>query len=882
MSTSTNDIRRAFLDFFEQRQHQVVPSSPITPKDDPTLLFVNAGMAPLKDYFSGARTPPAPRLVSSQKCVRAGGKHNDLDNVGYTARHHTFFEMLGNFSFGDYFKPEAIEYAWSFLTGDLGIAKDRLYATVYHTDDEAAELWRKIAGLPDSRIIRIATEDNFWSMGDTGPCGPCSEIFYDHGDHVPGGPPGSPDEDGDRFVEVWNLVFMQFERFADGREESLPAPCIDTGAGLERVAAVMQGVTSNFDTDVFKTLIAASEAITGNRDPALAASHRVVADHVRTCAFLVAEGVLPSNEGRGYVLRRIMRRAMRHLNLLGTQDIAFHKLVAPLVDVMGEHYQELGSEQARIEHALQTEETQFRATLDRGMRLLERELEATAAGSKFSGEVAFRLYDTYGFPLDLTEDVLRAQNMSVDVEAFDVLMTQQRERARASWSGSGDTRGAQVWNDLAERTEATRFTGYDRLRDEGTVLAIVVDGEARDSASAGDNVGVLFDQSPFYAESGGQVGDRGVAAGDDVLLRVTDTQKPVTDRHAHLGQLEQGTLRVGDRLTLEVDAAARRGAAAHHSATHLMHAALREVLGDHVGQKGSYVGPDRLRFDFSHTSAVTPEQLQQIEAIVNAQVARNEETRIDIMDLDDALATGAMAMFDERYDDQVRVLSMGRRDDAPYSIELCGGTHVTRGGDIGLFKILSEASVGAGIRRIEAVTGDAAIAANQATENLLTQIQSTVKSSRERLLDDVQRLVEERKSLQNELKGLREASAVAQVTSSAPEQLGDVRFLGVALDGFGGRELKDLAKRLLSDNRADVVCLLSNSDKNTGVVVGVNKAHSKQTPAKELLRTALDAIGGGGGGGSPTMAQGATKAVASTDDAVRSLEHLRERLSTGA
>ena len=659
MSNSTHDIRAAFLSFFEHRQHQVTPSAPITPKDDPTLLFVNAGMAPLKDYFSGARTPPSRRMVSSQKCVRAGGKHNDLDNVGYTARHHTFFEMLGNFSFGDYFKPDAIEFAWNFLTGELGIDKNRLLATVYHTDDEAAELWRKIAGLPDERIIRIATDDNFWSMGDTGPCGPCSEIFYDHGDHVAGGPPGSPDEDGDRFVEIWNLVFMQFERFADGRQENLPAPCIDTGSGLERVAAVLQGVTSNFETDIFKTLITTSQNITGNRDPELAASHRVVADHIRTCAFLVAEGVMPSNEGRGYVLRRIMRRAMRHLNLLGADDIAFHKLVAPLVDTMGDHYQELRTEQARIEHALQTEEKQFRATLDRGMRLLERELDATATGAMFSGEVAFRLYDTYGFPLDLTQDVLRGQNMSVDVAAFDALMTEQRERARASWSGSGDAKGSQVWNELADTVPATKFTGYDKLTDTGTVRAIVVDGAAQSSAAAGTQVAVVFDRSPFYAESGGQVGDQGQASGAGVGLTITDTQKPAGGLHAHIGVVAEGELRIGAQLTLSVNADTRRGAAAHHSATHLMHAALREVLGDHVGQKGSYVGPDRLRFDFSHPSAVTVDELRQIEAIVNSQVALNRATDVRLMELEDALATGAMAMFDERYDDQVRVLSMG-------------------------------------------------------------------------------------------------------------------------------------------------------------------------------------------------------------------------------
>ncbi|MEM1232216.1 MAG: alanine--tRNA ligase, partial [Pseudomonadota bacterium] len=590
---STNDVRQAFLDYFDEHAHLVVPSAPITPQDDPTLLFINAGMAPLKDFFAGKRTPPQTQLVSSQKCVRAGGKHNDLDNVGYTARHHTFFEMLGNFSFGEYFKEGAITFAWRFLTERLQLPAEKLLVTVYHEDDEAAALWRQVAGLPDERIIRIATDDNFWSMGDTGPCGPCSEIFYDHGEHVPGGPPGSPDEDGDRFVEIWNLVFMQYDKQADGAMNPLPKPCIDTGSGLERLAAAVQGVTSNYDTDLFRHLVSASEALTGNREPAHAASHRVIADHTRTCAFLIAEGVLPSNEGRGYVLRRIMRRALRHLHLLGTTEPVFAQMVAPLVEIMGAHYQELASEQVRIEHAFAAEEEQFRATLERGMRILEKEVEQTADNGVFDGAVAFKLYDTYGFPLDLTEDVLRGRGLTVDHEAFETHMARQRAMAKAHWSGSGDVKSDPVWASVAESVAASTFTGYEHLTGSGRVLAIVVDGASVSSLDAGTEGALVFDETPFYGESGGQVGDRGLLSADHVRFDVRDTQKPVADLHVHLGSLASGRIEVGDTLQQEVDAGARRKAQANHSGTHLLNAALRQVLGPHVVQKGSYVGPDR-------------------------------------------------------------------------------------------------------------------------------------------------------------------------------------------------------------------------------------------------------------------------------------------------
>ncbi len=788
--------------------------------------------------------------------------------------------MLGNFSFGDYFKPEAIEFAWDFLTNELELAKDKLCVTVYHTDDEAVALWKKIAGLNDDRIIRISTDDNFWSMGNTGPCGPCSEIFYDHGPEVAGGPPGSPDEDGDRFVEIWNLVFMQFEKFEDGTQQSLPAPCIDTGSGLERIAAACQGVTSNYDTDIFQSLIKASQTVTGNRDPKLIASHRVIADHLRTSAFLIAEGVLPSNEGRGYVLRRIMRRAMRHLHLLGTHEPLFHQLVQPLVDSMGQHYGELASEQSRIEHSFKGEEEQFRRTLDRGMRLLQDAVVDLPKQQAFPGDVAFKLYDTYGFPLDLTQDVLRAQDIEVDVAEFDAQMQVQKDRARQAWSGSGDMKSAPIWLEMANQLGETNFVGYEQLTNQACVVGIVKDGASVAELTAGDVGALLFDTTVFYAESGGQVGDLGNISGNGVAFSVTDTQKPAPGLHAHIGELTTGHIKVGDKLQLTVDAESRSAAAANHSATHLLHAALREHLGEHVVQKGSYVGPDRLRFDFAHNQPVTLAELRAIETRVNQQVTCNATTDVAVMPLDDALATGAMAMFDEKYADDVRVLRMGQTDggDDAYSIELCGGTHVQRGGDIGLFKILSEASVGAGVRRIEAVTNQAALTVAHETDQLLAQLADVAKSSRERLLDDVSKLVADRKRLTNELKSLKEADAVGQLATREPETVGGLRFVGAAIDGFGGKELKDLTKRMLDDNRADVVCLLSSNDKNTGVIVGVNKTQAKVTPAKELLAQVMESLGGGGGGGSPTLAQGATKQVVDADAADSGLQALKTQL----
>ncbi|MGN6820667.1 MAG: alanine--tRNA ligase, partial [Sphingomonas sp.] len=702
--TSTNDIRRSFLDYFAANGHSIVPSAPLVPQNDPTLMFVNAGMVPFKNVFTGLETRPYSTATSSQKCVRAGGKHNDLDNVGYTARHHTFFEMLGNFSFGDYFKERAITLAWGLLTKKWGIPADRLTATVYHTDDEAFDLWKKIAGLPEERIIRIATKDNFWAMGDNGPCGPCSEIFYDHGDHIPGGPPGSPDEDGDRFVEIWNLVFMQYEQEANEIVGNLPKPSIDTGMGLERVAAVLQGVHDNYDTDTFKALIAASEALTHTKAVGeQMASHRVIADHLRSSGFLVADGVLPANEGRGYVLRRIMRRAMRHAHLLGSKDPLMHRLVPALVAEMGAAYPELVRAQPLIEATLQQEETQFRKTLDKGLKLLDEATAGMAVGSTLAGETAFKLYDTYGFPYDLTEDALRAQGLQVDREGFDAAMAEQKRAARAAWKGSGEKASDELWYDLVEEKGGTEFTGYTSEEGEGEVVALIKDGVRVDRAVAGDEVDVVLNQTPFYAESGGQVGDAGLATNDKGLKgRVFDTQKHLGRLWAHRTKIEAGELAVGDAIHLVVDGERRNAIRANHSATHLLHAALRERLGTHVAQKGSLVAPERLRFDFSQPTAIDPAKLAEVEADVNAYIRQNDTVSTRLMTPEEAIEEGAMALFGEKYGDEVRVVSMGRDGQKIYSLELCGGTHVNATGDIGLFKLVSEGAVSSGVRRVEA------------------------------------------------------------------------------------------------------------------------------------------------------------------------------------
>ena len=712
--TSTDEIRRSFLGHFAGAGHEVVPSAPLVPRNDPTLMFVNAGMVPFKNVFTGLETRANPRAASSQKCVRAGGKHNDLDNVGYTARHHTFFEMLGNFSFGDYFKEGAIDLSWSLLTKGWGLDPARLTVTVYHDDEEAHALWKRIAGLPDERIVRIATSDNFWSMGETGPCGPCSEIFFDHGPHIPGGPPGSPDQDGDRFVEIWNLVFMQYEQVDAATRRPLPRPSIDTGMGLERIAAVLQGTHDNFGIDIFRTLIAASGELTGTPTdaPATRASHRVIADHLRASGFLVADGVLPANEGRGYVLRRIMRRAMRHAHLLGAAEPLMHRLVPALVETMGGAYPELVRARPLIEETLKLEETRFRQTLEKGLRLLEEESGRIPAGGTLPGEVAFRLYDTFGFPFDLTEDALRAQGLGVDRAGFDAAMAEQRARARAAWAGSGETSADGLWFDLAERVGATDFVGYATTEAQGEVQAVIVEGAVAAEAGPGTAVTLVVNQTPFYGESGGQVGDSGTIHGPGgLVVAIEDTQKPLGRLHAHRGRVEAGMLRPGQAVTLAVDAERRAAIRANHSATHLLHAALRDVLGDHVAQKGSLVAPDRLRFDFSHPRPLSSEEIARIEALVNAEIRANVPVSTRLMTPEAAIEAGALALFGEKYGEEVRVLGMGRpRPDTalPFSVELCGGTHVAATGDIALLRITSDSAVAAGVRRIEAVTAEGA------------------------------------------------------------------------------------------------------------------------------------------------------------------------------
>ena len=872
--TSTNDLRRSFLDYFEAAGHARVPSAPLVPHNDPTLMFVNAGMVPFKNVFTGLESRPYSTAVSSQKCVRAGGKHNDLDNVGYTARHHTFFEMLGNFSFGDYFKEAAIHHAWTLITREWGLSPDRLTVTVYHTDDEAFGLWRKIAGLPDDRIIRIATSDNFWSMGDTGPCGPCSEIFYDHGDHIPGGPPGSPEEDGDRFVEIWNLVFMQYDQQPGGDRVSLPRPSIDTGMGLERIAAVMQGVHDNYDTDTFRALIAESGALTHTATTGeTAASHRVIADHLRTSGFLVADGVLPANEGRGYVLRRIMRRAMRHAHLLGAKEPLMHRLVPALVAEMGGAYPELVRAQPLIEATLSQEETRFRQTLDKGLRLLDDATAGMVAGDVLPGETAFKLYDTYGFPFDLTQDALRAQGFGVDTGGFDAAMAEQKRAARAAWKGSGERASDDVWFDIAEQFGGTEFTGYSGHESDGKVIAIVRDGAQVDTAGPGDKVVVLTNQTPFYGESGGQMGDAGEMFDNNGMRgEIQDTSKPLGRLHAHHTTITAGTLTTGATVTLRIDADRRNRLRANHSATHLLHAALRNRLGGHVTQKGSLVAPDRFRFDFSHPNALTPEQIALIEADVNAQIRGNEPVSTRLMTPDDAVAAGALALFGEKYGDEVRVLSMGSNDNAPYSVELCGGTHVRALGDIALFKIVGESAVSSGIRRIEALTGEAARQWLTAREDALKSAAGVLKSSPDDVPARVAALVEERRRLERELAEARKALALGGGGGSAPdtsiEQLGGHGFVAQVVDGLDPKGLRGAVDELKTRLGSGVAMLVAVNDGRASVAVGVTDDLVASRNAVDLVKAAVAALGGQGGGGRPDMAQGGGPDGARANDAV--------------
>jgi alanyl-tRNA synthetase len=877
---STNDIRAAFLDYFARNGHEVVASSPLVPRNDPTLLFTNAGMVQFKNVFTGAEKRSYVRAATSQKCVRAGGKHNDLENVGYTARHHTFFEMLGNFSFGDYFKERAIELAWNLVTKEFGLARDKLLVTVYADDDEAAGHWRKIAGLPDSKIIRIATSDNFWQMGDSGPCGPCSEIFYDHGEHIPGGPPGSPDADGDRFIEIWNLVFMQFDQIRPGERNPLPRPSIDTGMGLERIAAVMQGKHDNYDIDLMRALILASaEAAQVAPDGPHAVSHRVIADHLRASSFLIADGVLPSKEGRGYVLRRIMRRAMRHAHIIGCKEPLMWRLVPALVRQMGPAYPELGRAQALIAETLKLEETGFKQTLERGLRLLEEEAGRLGTGDEFPGDVAFRLYDTYGFPLDLTQDVLRARGRTVALDAFDSAMERQRAEARKNWVGSGDTATEQLWFELREKHGATEFLGYDADVAEASIQAIVVDGKPVEAVKSGQEAAIIVNQTPFYAESGGQSGDSGIMfAADGGEFAVRDTVKKAGELFVHLGTMTHGALMVGDAVELRIDVPRRTALRANHSVTHLIHEALRRRLGEHVTQKGSHVAADRMRFDFSHSKALTPEDIRAVEDEVNARIRSNAEVTTRLMTPDRATEAGALALFGEKYGDEVRVVAMGDIDEAakrPYSVELCGGTHVRRTGDIGLAKIVSESAVASGVRRIEVLTGAAAEAYVAEEEALLRKAAAGLKATPAELPSRVASLVEERRRLEREITELRRQLASGGAGSAgrpAAKEIGGVKFAGRVVDDVPGRELKGLADDLKKEVGSGVVAVVSRVDGKASIVIGVTDDLTKRISAVDLVRGAAEALGGKGGGGRPDMAQAGGPDPARAEAALAAIE----------
>ncbi|WP_421791115.1 alanine--tRNA ligase [Hyphobacterium sp.] len=860
--TSLRDIRRDFISFFERRDHEVVPSSSLVPKDDPTLLFTNAGMVPFKNVFTGQEDRDPPRAVSSQKCVRAGGKHNDLDNVGYTARHHTFFEMLGNFSFGDYFKDVAIDHAWKLVTQEFGLPAEKLLVTVYADDQEAFDLWKKIAGLSEDRILKIATSDNFWSMGDTGPCGPCAEIFYDHGADIPGGPPGSPDEDGDRFIEIWNLVFMQFEQQAGGRID-LPKPSIDTGMGLERIAAVLQGKHNNYDIDLFQALIANSQDVLSSKAEGDAlASHRVIADHLRSSAFLMADGVTPSNEGRGYVLRRIMRRAMRHAHLLGASEPVMHRLVGELVNQMGEAFPELGRAQATIEKTLEAEEERFQRTLGRGLALLDEATLDMKEGDALPGETAFKLYDTYGFPLDLTQDALRARGMSVDEVGFNASMEKQREMARSAGFQSGETAPDTVWFSVQKNAGDTKFLGYEGVAGESPLAAIITGGKAVDVLNEGQSAELVFDQTPFYGESGGQIGDSGVITfTNGARFVVHDTQKRAGEVFAHAGVLESGSISKGEKAVLIVDGARRNRTRSNHSATHLMHRALRDVLGDHVAQKGSYVGPDRLRFDFSHNGAVTSDEVLRIEADVNEVIRQNSEVATREMTPEAAIEAGALALFGEKYGDSVRVLTMGedlKVEDKPYSVELCGGTHVSRTGDIALFKVVSESAVSAGVRRIEALTGEAARQYLENQAGLAKASAEKLKVPTSDVPTRIQTLLDERKQLERQLAEAKKQLAMGGGSGPAapgPEKVGDVNFIGRVADGVGGRDLRGLIDEAKQQMGSGIAVFIGVNDGKAALAVGVTDDLKDRFNAVDLVKAGAAEVGGKGGGGRPDFAQ---------------------------
>ena len=877
---SLNDIRSTYLDFFRRNDHRVVDSSPLVPRNDPTLMFTNSGMVQFKNLFTGVETRDYKRATTAQKCVRAGGKHNDLDNVGYTARHHTFFEMLGNFSFGDYFKDQAIAFAWELLTKDFGLAKDKLLVTVYHTDDEAAAIWKKVAGLPEDRIIRIATDDNFWRMGPTGPCGPCTEIFYDHGPHIWGGPPGSAEEDGDRFIEIWNNVFMQNEQFADGRLVPLEMQSIDTGMGLERIGALLQGKHDNYDTDLMRSLIEASANVT-SQDPDGPGKihHRVIADHLRSTSFLIADGVMPSNEGRGYVLRRIMRRAMRHAHMLGAQDPVMFKLVPALVRQMGGAYPELTRAQSLIEETLRTEETKFKQTLDRGLRLLDDELSGLAEGAALPGGAAFKLYDTYGFPLDLTQDALREKGREVDTQGFDAAMAAQKAKARAAWSGTGAAGDAKVWFEIAEEHGVTEFLGYDTETAEGVITALLQDGAAIGQAATGETVQIVVNQTPFYAESGGQVGDAGLIRTDTGMAEVTDVKK-AAGVFIHIAKVTEGTVLKGQPAKLEVAHARRTAIRANHSATHLLHEALRRCLGDHVAQRGSLNASDRLRFDFSHGHAIAGHDLGTIEAEVNAFIRQNAPVETRIMTPDDARAIGAQALFGEKYGEEVRVVSMGSLDGSgkgadgrTYSLELCGGTHVRRTGDIGAMVLLSESASSAGVRRIEALTGQAALDHLRQQDQRLNDIAAIIKAPASELADRIRALFDERKALANEVAQLRREVAMGgKAAGPDAKEINGVKFVAQVLSGVSGKDLPALIDEMKARLGSGAVLLIADTGAKPAVAAGVTADLTAKLSAVTLVKAAAEAMGGKGGGGRPDMAQAGGADIAQADAAIRAAE----------
>jgi alanyl-tRNA synthetase len=879
--SGVNDIRKSFFDFFARNDHQVVASSSLVPRNDPTLMFTNAGMVQFKNVFTGLERRPYSRAVTAQKCVRAGGKHNDLDNVGYTARHHTFFEMLGNFSFGDYFKERAIELAWTLVTKDFALPKDRLLVTVYVDDDDAFKLWKKITGLPDSKILRIAGSDNFWAMGDTGPCGPCSEIFYDHGDRIPGGPPGSADSEGDRFIEIWNLVFMQYEQLEGGKRVNLPRPSIDTGMGLERIAAVLQGTHDNYAIDLFQTLIRVIAELTGvDPNGSQKASHRVIADHLRASAFLIADGVLPSNEGRGYVLRRIMRRAMRHAELLGAKEPLMWRLVPALTREMGQAYPELTRAEALITETLKLEETRFRRTLERGLAILDEKSKDLKKGAMFDGDTAFTLYDTYGFPLDLTQDALRSRGISVDLASFTDAMERQRAKARASWAGSGEAAQETVWFNLREKIGATEFLGYETESAEGIVAALVKDGKEVAELKKGESGAVMMNQTPYYGESGGQVGDTGEMRREGVRLIVSDTQKKAGDLFAHFVKVEQGSIKVGDPLLLDVDHARRSAIRQNHSATHLLHEALRQVLGDHVAQKGSLVAPDRLRFDFSHPKPMSAEEIERVEDIANDVVLQNAPVTTRLMAVDDAIASGARALFGEKYGDEVRVVAMGEGtgNTMGWSVELCGGTHVRRTGDIGLVSLVGESGVAAGVRRIEALTGKSARKAANKQLQVVKAAASELKVPVEEMPGRIGTLLDERKKLERDLSEAKKKLAMGgggktDGDSADVRQVNGVKLLARAVTGIELKDLRSLADEGKRQVGSGVVAIVATAaDGKAGIVVGVTDDLTKRFNAVELVKKGAEALGGKGGGGRPDMAQAGGPDGSKAEDALKAIE----------